>query len=55
MHAKLQRSSKRIELIIRIYMRPACRRCDMHIFSERCLQTASSPKRRVVLGGACLE
>ena len=36
-------------------MRPVCRRCDMHIFSERCLQTASRPKRVVVLGGACLE
>ena len=29
-------------------MRPVCRRCDMHIFSERCLQTASRPKRVVV-------
>ena len=42
-------------LIIRTYMRPVCRRCDMHIFSERCLPTASRPKRVVVLGGACLE
>ena len=29
----------RIELIIRTYMRPVCHCCDMHIFSERCLQT----------------